>query len=648
MFEDDTLYAGAMSSEPRSVRAGRRVAGRVIVPGSKSITNRALVCAALADGMSTISGQADGDDVAAMIDGLRALGREVRKGSDGLVVMGDSRPPRPGVAINVRASGTTMRFLTAVGSLALGPVHLDGIPRMRERPIEPLTAALRSLGVQVTHPVRDGFPPIDLHGPAHGGSVEVDATQSSQFVSALMLIGPCLESGLTIHLKGRPTSTSYLRTTVEVMEAFGATVTPGERVIAIGPGGYRAGHLQVEPDASAAVYPWVAAAITGGQVTVAGLSDDSSQADMAVLDVLARMGAEVERHSGSEPIVRGSSTGLRGVTADLAHCPDGALALAVAAATAEGTSHFTGLHTLRLKETDRLEALRTELEKVGATVSVDPGSLTIEPGALRGADIVTYDDHRMAMSFAVLGLRVPGIRILDPGCVAKTWPRFWDALEEMTATSTLPVVAIDGPAGTGKTTVATAVAAALGGMRLDTGAFYRTATLLALRTGIRPEDGEAIAHRLEDVSLDYDHGSMHLDGEDVSLAIRSPEVNAAVSVVSAHPEVRRRLVDQQRRWVAGGDDIVVVEGRDIGTVVFPDARLKVYLDARPEVRAERRARESGTDPGEELERLTDRDRIDSTRAVSPLRPAEDARHIDTSDKSISDVVAEIVTIFRSG
>lgn len=636
-----------MSNDPRPVRAGRRVVGRVTVPGSKSITNRALVCAFLANGQSVISGAAEGDDVSAMVDGVRAFGGEVEHRTGALIVTSDGRPPGQEITIDARASGTTMRFLTGVAALSTGTVLLDGVPRMRQRPIGPLVAALRALDVEVTHACEEDRPPIAVRGPARGDSVQVDASHSSQFVTALMLIGPCLPDGLTIRLSGHPTSMPYLRTTAEVMEAFGATASVGRSVISVEPGGYRAGVFVVEPDASAAVYPWVGAAITGGRVTVVGLPTSSTQADMGVLEVLERMGAEVERSSGTEPIVHGPPEGLRGVTADLAGCPDGAVALAVAAATARGPSHFTGLHTLRLKETDRLDALRVELEKVGATVVGGPASLTIEPNELRGADIATYEDHRMAMSFALLGLRVPGVRIVDPGCVAKTWPRFWVALDEMAATPTLPVIALDGPAGTGKTTVASELARTLGGIRLDTGAFYRAATLLALRAGLAPDDGKAIAHRLTEATLEYDRGTMHLDGEDVSDAIRSPEVDAAVSVVAAHPEVRRRLVDQQRGWIARGDGTVVVEGRDIGTVVFPDARLKVFLDARPEVRAMRRAGEAGTDPEDEVERLRLRDEIDSGRAVSPLRPADDAWIIDTSDLSVRQVVDRIVSRFRS-
>ncbi len=619
--------------------------GRVNVPGSKSIANRALVCAALADGESAIVGAPTGDDTHAMIDGLRALGAGIAQQGATLVITGGIRFGSGDCVLDVHASGTTMRFLTAVAALTGRSVTLDGVARMRERPIGPLGAALRTLGVEVTYPGDGGYPPLTIRGPIRGTIVAIDASLSSQFVTALMLIGPMLPEGLTLRLQGETASLPYLRTTSEVMAAFGATATLTAGSALVAPGGYRATHYMVEPDASSAVYPWVGAAMTGGEVVVERLPAASTQADMGVLAVLERMGATI----GHDPelVVRGAPGGLRGVDADLSGCPDGALALAVAASGAKGKSRFTGLATLRVKETDRLEALRAELTKVGADVTVHADSIEITPRPLAGAEIQTYDDHRMAMSFALLGLTTPGVLILDPGCVAKTWPSFWEAFDAMTRPPNLAVIAIDGPAGTGKTTVASAVAEALGGTRLDTGAFYRAATLLALRSAIDPSDGAAIADRLTEAALDYSGGVMHLDGEDVSEGIRSPAVNAAVSVVAAHPEVRSQLVAHQRRWIDHEDGVVVVEGRDIGTVVFPDAGLKVYLDAMPEVRAARRAGEVGTNAVEELDRLLSRDEIDSTRDASPLRAADDAWILDTSALSVDEVVRAIVERHRS-
>jgi 3-phosphoshikimate 1-carboxyvinyltransferase len=627
--------------DPYPIPHPRVVDAEVVVPGSKSITNRALVCAALAHGTSRIIGGLDSDDTRVMRAGLRTLGASIEEDGDGWRVTGSPGDIGSG-SVDVHASGTTMRFLVAVAALG-GPVALDGTPRMRERPLGPLLDALRTLGADIEFLGTIDHPPVRIGGPIDGGEAAVDGTVSSQFVTALLLIGPVLPKGLHLTLTGL-TSAPYLETTREVMEAFGASVAVDGDVWSVAPTGYTATDFIVEPDASAAVYPWVGAAITGGAAQVLGLPASSSQADVAVLDVLADMGARID--DAATPTVFGPTT-LRGVEADLAHCPDGAMALVVAAATATGRSRFTGLATLRRKETDRLAALSTELGRLGIEVEAGEDWIEVHGGHPGAGTVATYDDHRMAMSFAMLGLTTAGIRIADPTCVAKTWPGFWQALDQMVRPVATEVVAIDGPAGTGKTTVASAVAGLLGGTRLDTGAFYRSATLLAHRAGVDPGDGPGIRALLDHADLGYADGAMRIDGEDVSEAIRTPEVNAAVSAVSAHPIVREALVRIQRRWAAGADRVTVVEGRDIGTVVFPDARLKVYLDARPEVRAARRAREAGTDTAEEARRLAARDALDSGRTASPLRPAGDAWHLDTSDLSVDEVVAAIVDRWRA-
>lgn len=623
--------------DPYPIPGPRVVDGVVTVPGSKSITNRALVCAALATGRSRIRGGLDGDDTQAMRVALRALGVALDDASPTWDVEGAGGSVGA-ASVDVRASGTTMRFLTAVAALG-GPVTLDGTDRMRERPLGPLLDGLVALGADVEALGSAGHPPVRVRGPITGATVSVDGSVSSQFVTALLLIGPVLPDGLSLTVTDL-TSAPYLDTTREVMEAFGARVSIDGPTWSIAATGYRATEYDVEPDASAAVYPWVGAALTGGQARVAGLPPSSTQADMAVLDVLEQMGARIER--GAEVTVVGPPDGLRPVSVDLEACPDGAMALVAAAARANGTSRFSGLGTLRRKETDRLDALATELHRLGIRAEAGPDWIEVEGGTVAAGSVATYDDHRMAMSFSLLGLGSAGLRIEDPGCVAKTWPGYWEALAQMTRPVATEVVAIDGPAGTGKTTVASAVAAALGGTRLDTGAFYRSATVLALRHGVDPEDGAAIRRLLADVTLGYEEGRMTIDDEDVSTAIRTHEVNAAVSAVSAHPAVRRALVGIQRRWAAEADRVTVVEGRDIGTVVFPHARLKVYLDARPEVRAARRAKEAGTDLDVEAERLAARDALDSGRTASPLKPAHDAWLLDTSDRSIGEVVAAIV------
>lgn len=624
-----------------AIPSPRVVDARIRVPGSKSITNRALVCAALAAGTSRIVGGLESDDSVVMRVGLEALGAQIVDDGDGWSVVGFDGSPGAGT-VDAGASGTTMRFLTAVAALG-GPVALDGTARMRERPLGPLLEALGALGARI-YPLGDeGYPPVRIAGPLKGNTVRIDGSISSQFVTALLLVGPVLPDGLRLEVDDL-TSAPYLQTTKEVMESFGAAVGVSGSTWRVEPTGYRGTTFVVEPDASAAVYPWVGAALTGGAATVVGLPGASSQADMGVLEVLEAMGAVVER--GNEVTVRGPVDGLVPVEADLADCPDGAMGVIAAAAMASGTSRFRGLATLRRKETDRLHALATELQRVGALVEEGPDWIAVGPGPRTDVTVETYDDHRMAMSFAMLGLVRGGVEIADPSCVAKTWPGFWDALAEMARPLATEVIAIDGPAGTGKTTVAAAVAEALGGARLDTGAFYRSATLLALRSGTEASDGPAVRRLVDDAHFSYADGRMRIDGEDVSAAIRSDAVNGAVSAVSAQPLVREALVRIQRRWAVDADRVTVVEGRDIGTVVFPDARLKVYLDARPEVRARRRAIEAGTNVAQEAERLAARDALDSGREASPLRPADDAWHLDTSDLSIEGVVDAVVARWR--
>jgi len=617
-------------TDPRPIDPGRVARGRIRPPGSKSVANRLLPLAAAAATPSVIAGLPDGDDVRVMVEALRAAGTEVLEAEHWTTVV--PRPRRP-ARIDVRASGTTMRFLTAWAATQSVETTLDGTARMRERPLGPLCDALATLGVEVR--CAGGYPPVTVRGPLQGGEVTVDASTSSQFASALLLAAPGAASDLTVRVAD-PVSVPYLAATVEALGSFGIPVDEEPDGWTVGAGPYPGADLAVPPDASGAVYAWGAAAVTGGDVLVEGLdSRDGSQADLRVLDALEAMGCSVTDDVDGIRL-RGPST-LVGIDSDLSDCPDGAMAVAVICLFADGPSRLRGLSTLAVKETDRLVALATELRKLGAEVAADDDSLQITPGAPRGAVVETYDDHRMAMAFTLAGLRVPGVSIADPGCVSKTWPSYFEDMDRILH-PVVDVIAIDGPAGTGKTTVSRRVAERLGRVRLDTGAFYRTATLLAHRLGVGPE---ALAGHLGGHRFTYDDGVMRLDGEDVSAAIREPAVTADVSAVSAVPEVRSAMVEAQRSWVSSSGAAVVVEGRDIGTVVFPGAVTKVYLTASPRVRAERRAREAGTDVDGEEERIRRRDELDSSRATSPLRPADDAWILDTGGMSIDEVVEAV-------
>jgi 3-phosphoshikimate 1-carboxyvinyltransferase len=374
----------------------------VEVPGSKSYTNRALLVAALADGRSSLPGLLAADDTEAMTDGVRRLGATV----DGETVVGTPLPDGEH-GLDVRMSGTTARFVTAVAATGPGRYTVDGDEQMRARPMDVLTSALRSLGADV-----DGDSlPLTVGGGVRGGVVELPGDVSSQFLSGLLLAGPLMDEGLELRPTTPLVSESYLRMTVRVMEAFGAVVD-GLRVA---PGRYRATTFAIEPDASAATYFWAAAAICGGTVRVPGLDRSSLQGDVAFLDLLERMGA---------------GTGeLRGIDCDMRDCSDAVPTMAVVAAVANGTTTINGVGFIRRKESDRIGAVVTELRRLGVEAEEMTDGLRITGGSgVRPGVVQTYRDHRMAMAFAVLGLRFPGISIADPGCVDKTFPGFWDAL----------------------------------------------------------------------------------------------------------------------------------------------------------------------------------------------------------------------------
>ncbi len=408
----------------------------VRVPGSKSITNRAAPIAALANGTSTLSGCLESDDTGAMCEALRALGVSIDVRGDSWTVRGRNGVLHaPQAQLDARASGTTARFLCAAATLADGPVVIDGAPRMRERPIDDLVTCLRALGAEAEILGANGCPPVRVHGGGlRGGRAPIDARRSSQFVSAVLLAAPYASEDVVLDpIEGKMVSTPYVDLTLQVMCAFGADaawIPHGSLRVAKGHP-YGARDYAIEPDASAAAYPFCAAAIAGGSVRVEGVRSDSLQADWKLLDVLAEMGCTVERSEASVTVCRPEDAPLSGIEVDMNEFPDAVLALAVVALFAQGTTRIENVANLRIKETDRLAALERELGKLGARAESGPDWLSIEPGPLRGAAIDTYDDHRMAMAFALAGLRVPGVVIREPRCVAKTWPDYFSALERL-------------------------------------------------------------------------------------------------------------------------------------------------------------------------------------------------------------------------
>ncbi|MDE0496622.1 MAG: 3-phosphoshikimate 1-carboxyvinyltransferase [Acidimicrobiaceae bacterium] len=663
--------------------------GTALLPGSKSITNRAVLCAALATGRSTLEGVLFADDTEAMIDAVTALGAVVQVDRPGrwLVIdgIGGRRTGSLGAAhdaadepikVHARSSGTTARFILPVVAALGGRWLLDGDPQLRARPQDDLLAAQRSLGVEVRELGEHGCLPIEVI-PAGAGSeaqlrhVRIRADVSSQFATGLLLAGP-LRGGAHVEIDAAfdTVSQPYIDMTVAVMEAFGANVVVhGADRYVVTEGGYRAAHYTIEPDASAASYVWAAAALCGGSVRVEGLGSHSIQGDVRFAEVLGEMGAEVTVSDDALTVGAPMDGRLRAGTFDLRDFSDTAQTLAAVAAFAEGTTAIEGIGFIRRKETDRIANTAAELAKRGidATAELDGIIVRANPFGLRAGVVDCHGDHRMAMAMSLIGLRVAGIAVDDPDCVAKTFPDFYEVLETLRASPTegsasavpvVPVIAIDGPAASGKSSVARAVAAELGMDYLDTGAMYRAVAWAALQAGVDLGDLAAVAKiaRTAQVEISSASGAQQVtvDGADATAAIRSAEVDRSVSVVAANPQVRWVLTRRQRDWahrVGGG----VLEGRDIGSVVFPDAILKVFLTAAPAVRATRRLlQQQSADALPDFDdlhaalsaELAERDRLDSQRHDSPLRVAPGAVIVDTSEMSEGEAAETVTAMYR--
>ena len=411
---------------------GEPVIATVPVPGSKSLSNRALVCAALAEGESQITDLAPGDDTVAMIECLDRLGIVVEAGPGHASVWGTSGHLRPGpITLPTKLAGTTSRFITAVATLGQGPYTIDGEPPLRARPMGPLHDALAALGAGVSPGERVGHLPVTVGGPPDGGRVAIRGDVSSQYVTALMLIAPLLADGLVIDLIGPLVSRPYVELTAAVMDDFGVNeVQVGEQRITVAPARYRPTRYAIEPDASSASYPLALGAVLGGAVTVPGLTPTSRQGDARFADLLAEMGCDVIATEADTTVSRDPSSALTGIDVDMADISDLVPTLAVVAAVASTPTRIRGVGFIRGKESDRLGDLASELVLLGADVTVTDDGLDIAPAAqgLHGARLGTHHDHRLAMAFGVLGAAVPGVEVDDPSVVSKSWPGFWDDL----------------------------------------------------------------------------------------------------------------------------------------------------------------------------------------------------------------------------
>jgi 3-phosphoshikimate 1-carboxyvinyltransferase len=657
--------------------------GTVRLPGSKSISNRVLLLAGLAQGTTTVHGLLQSDDTRVMLDALAALGAGLHHEGPLLHVRGIGGRLAVGAQeadLFLGNAGTAMRPLAAalavLATLQGGRFTLRGVPRMHERPIGDLVSALRPLGCTIEDLGQPGYPPLRISGQAGGRlalaqPIRVRGDVSSQFLTALLLALPlaAAEADIVVEVEGELISKPYVEITLNLLARFGIAVRcEGWQRFTIERGSaYRSpGAVHVEGDASSASYFVALGAIAahgGAPLRIEGVGSDSIQGDIRFVDAAAAMGALVRSGPGWLEVHRGQWP-LRAIELDCVAIPDAAMTLAVMALFASGTTRLTGIASWRVKETDRIAAMASELRKLGATVSEGADFIAVTPpaaGGWRPAVIRTYDDHRMAMCLSLAAFnpaRVP-LRILDPGCVAKTFPDYFETLFGVAGAEPqqVPVIAIDGPSASGKGTLASAVAAALGYGLLDSGALYRAAGLAAQAAGLDldAESAEAaVATLARRLPLRFGQGAeagrTWLGGHEITEELRLESTGALASRVSALPAVREALHGLQLSFrTAPG---LVADGRDMGTVVFPDARLKIYLTASAEQRAERRYNQliskgiSASIPALRAD-LEARDARDKGRAVAPLKPAEDAVLLDNSELSIEASVQRVLQAWEA-
>ncbi|MFO1004428.1 MAG: 3-phosphoshikimate 1-carboxyvinyltransferase [Planctomycetaceae bacterium] len=422
-----------MSDTLEIIPVQRPVVGTIRPPGSKSLTNRALILAALAQGPSRLTGVLDSVDTQVMIESLRRLGLSIEQDlaakTISLVGCG-GRIPAGGGDLYLENSGTSIRFLTAMCCAGEGRFRLDGNTRMRERPIAPLVKALSEAGVDIQCELNTDCPPVVIEARGlPGGGWAVDGNLSSQYLSALLMTAPCAKSDVTLRVRGELVSRPYVDMTIANMKQFGAQVSePQPNVFQITARPYQGCDYDIEPDASAASYFFALAAVTGGDITVQGLTREALQGDVAFVDALVRMGCQAEYGQQS---IRVIGRPLQGIDIDMNAISDTAQTLACVAPFATGPTRIRNVAHMRLKETDRVTAVVTELRRLGLNVDEHEDGMTIHPGPLKPGTVATYDDHRMAMSFSLLGLRQPQIVIADPNCTSKTYPEYFSDLETL-------------------------------------------------------------------------------------------------------------------------------------------------------------------------------------------------------------------------
>ena len=630
--------------------------GTVRLPGSKSLSNRILLLAALAEGETEVRDLLKSDDTDRMLEALNTLGIRVTPIGEGAFKVAGcaGNVPVKAADLFLGNAGTAFRPLTAALALAGGTYHLSGVPRMHERPIGDLVDALRHLGADVTYGANDGYPPLQIRPAIDNGActVPVRGNVSSQFLTGLLMALPLLNRSITVEVVGELISKPYIEITLATMRRFGVDVhRDGWQKFTVQAGArYRSpGIVYVEGDASSASYFLALGAIAGGPVRVEGVGADSVQGDIRFADALAAMGARITMGPNWIEASAPADGVLKGIEQDCIAIPDAAMTLVPVAVFAQGPTKLTGIASWRVKETDRIDAMANELRKLGGTVETSADTLTVYPPADRStlhcAEIETYDDHRIAMCFSLMTLATP-LRVLDPACTAKTFPDYFDRFAEVV--QPVPVVAIDGPSASGKGTVSQRVAEALGWHYLDSGALYRLTALAAQKAGVNWQDEAAVAKIALQLPVRFVGGQTFLGDDAVDDQFRTEEMGIGASTVGALPAVREALLLRQRAFRQAPG--LVADGRDMGSVVFPDATTKVFLTASAAIRAERRYKqliEKGFSAKlhEILQDLEDRDARDAARPVAPLRQEADARLLETSDLTIIQAVDQVLDWF---
>ena len=653
MFETEFLDVPAL----------RAVSGTVRLPGSKSISNRVLLLAALCEGQTTVRDLLDSDDTRVMLQALRQLGCGVVVDGTTAVIDGlGGRARQPRAELFLGNAGTAMRPLTAALAVLGGDYALSGIPRMHERPIGDLVDALRALGCNVQYLGQDGFPPLHIGQPnlKLDQPIPVRGDVSSQFLTALLMALPLAAQAqdIVIDVVGELISKPYIEITLQLLARFGVKVQRDGWARFVIPAGsrYRSpGEIHVEADASSASYFIAAGALSASAsgpngLKIEGVGEASIQGDIRFVEAARLMGAQIDSGPNWLRAERGAWP-LKAIDLDCNHIPDAAMTLGVMALYADGPSTLRNIASWRVKETDRIAAMAAELRKLGAEVEEGADFIRITPPTVwQAASLHTYDDHRMAMCGSLAAFNAAGlpVRIEDPKCVAKTFPDYFETLFELAETAApVPVICIDGPTASGKGTLASEVARRLGYHYLDSGSLYRLTGLAARRAGLSLEnpDEARLTTLAQQLPVRFVADRILLAGEDVSDAIRTEAAGMDASRVSALPGVRQALLDLQR-GVARLPGLVA-DGRDMGTVIFPHAPLKIYLTAGAPERAERRHKQlisKGIPAKLDSLRadLEARDARDQTRAAAPLKPAQDALLLDNSHLTIEQSVDQVL------